>query len=243
MQWTDERLAQLPVDGGVRMRGEQMTRLETFTDAAFAFAVTLLVIMVDDVPSSYAEFMQAMLHVPAFLVCFCQMMIFWWGHHVWSRRYGMEGGWDVVFSLMLVATVLVFVYPMRVIFGAFLDSLSDGYFANQVVFGTFAQLGNMFVIYGIGFSVLAALLVVHFVRAYLFREALRLNAREVLETKSEIWAWSVVSVTGAVSALLAFVLEGPAQGYAPYVYYSLVLTLPAVSYRDAVKRRRLTAAA
>ena len=32
-----------PVEHGFRMRGLQMTRVETFTDAAFAFAVTLLV--------------------------------------------------------------------------------------------------------------------------------------------------------------------------------------------------------
>ena len=33
-------LSKLPVDGGVRQRGDQVTRLETFVDAAFAFAVT-----------------------------------------------------------------------------------------------------------------------------------------------------------------------------------------------------------
>ena len=44
MNWTDEALAALPVKQGVRLRGLEMTRLETFCDAAFAFAVTLLVI-------------------------------------------------------------------------------------------------------------------------------------------------------------------------------------------------------
>lgn len=31
-------LTQLPVEDGFRMRGQQVTRLETFVDAAFAFA-------------------------------------------------------------------------------------------------------------------------------------------------------------------------------------------------------------
>jgi hypothetical protein len=35
---------------GFRLRGEEMTRIETFTDAAFAFAVSLLVIAGDTVP-------------------------------------------------------------------------------------------------------------------------------------------------------------------------------------------------
>ena len=33
-----------PVEGGFRMRGLEMTRIEVFVDAAFAFAVTMLVI-------------------------------------------------------------------------------------------------------------------------------------------------------------------------------------------------------
>ena len=48
-------LSKLPVDGGVRQRGDQVTRLETFVDAAFAFAVTLLVVSFDAMPSSFAE--------------------------------------------------------------------------------------------------------------------------------------------------------------------------------------------
>ena len=51
-RWTNEALASLPDKNGIRQRGMDMTRLETFTDAAFAFAVTLLVISVDDVPGN-----------------------------------------------------------------------------------------------------------------------------------------------------------------------------------------------
>ena len=35
-----------------------MTRLETFVDAAFAFAVTLLVISIDNIPDSYDDFIE-----------------------------------------------------------------------------------------------------------------------------------------------------------------------------------------
>jgi uncharacterized membrane protein len=43
-------LSTLPVEGSVRQRGEQVTRLETFVDAAFAFAMTLLVVSFDAMP-------------------------------------------------------------------------------------------------------------------------------------------------------------------------------------------------
>ena len=48
-------LTDLPTEQGMRLRGLAMTRIETFADAAFAFAVTLLVISVDDVPRSFEE--------------------------------------------------------------------------------------------------------------------------------------------------------------------------------------------
>ncbi|MFP6838146.1 MAG: hypothetical protein VB962_00970 [Pseudohongiellaceae bacterium] len=39
-------------DDGRTMRGENMTRIETFVDAAFAFAFTMLVISIDEIPRS-----------------------------------------------------------------------------------------------------------------------------------------------------------------------------------------------
>ena len=40
----------LPRLNGFRLRGMQMTRLETFIDAAFAFAITMLVIAAQQIP-------------------------------------------------------------------------------------------------------------------------------------------------------------------------------------------------
>ena len=60
-------LSKLPVEGGVRQRGEQVTRLETFVDAAFAFAMTLLVVSFDAMPDSFAELYDALRRLPAFL--------------------------------------------------------------------------------------------------------------------------------------------------------------------------------
>ena len=45
--FTPALLATLPVKDGFRLRGLDMTRIETFTDAAFAFALTLLIIAGD----------------------------------------------------------------------------------------------------------------------------------------------------------------------------------------------------
>ena len=96
------RLDQLPNVGGFRLRGTQMTRIETFTDAAFAFAVTLLVVSIDAIPSSYNDLVLALQGVPAFAISFALLFMFWHAHHDWSRRYGLNDFLTVVLSGVLV---------------------------------------------------------------------------------------------------------------------------------------------
>ncbi len=60
-------LDSLPRLRGFRLRGMQMTRLETFIDAAFAFAISMLVIAANQVPDNIEELLGAFRHVPAFV--------------------------------------------------------------------------------------------------------------------------------------------------------------------------------
>ena len=55
---------------GFRRRGDRTTRLEAFVDAAFAFALSLMVIAVGSVPRSPEELSVALKGVPAFAACF-----------------------------------------------------------------------------------------------------------------------------------------------------------------------------
>ena len=50
IQLTREFVDRCPVENDFRLRGLEMTRIEVFVDAAFAFAVTLLVISFDAIP-------------------------------------------------------------------------------------------------------------------------------------------------------------------------------------------------
>ena len=93
-----------------------MTRLETFTDAAFAFAVTLLVVGGgDSVPANFTEMVLALKQVPAFAASFANIMLFWYAHHVWSRRFGLDDTASIFLSLVLIFVVLIYVYPLKAI--------------------------------------------------------------------------------------------------------------------------------
>ena len=96
---------------GFRERGQQVTRLEAFVDAAYAFSVTLLVISLDAIPDSIPALIEALKGIPAFAASFAQIAFFWYSHASWSRRYGMNDGAGVWLSLLLVFLVLVFCTP------------------------------------------------------------------------------------------------------------------------------------
>src|SRR3954464_4303569 len=76
----------LPRLNGFRLRGLDMTRLETFIDAAFAFAVTMMVIASGQVPDNVTALLDAFRNVPAFVASVAVLSIFWRGHWLWSRR-------------------------------------------------------------------------------------------------------------------------------------------------------------
>ena len=206
---------------GVRLRGLEMTRLETFADAAFAFAITLLVISIDSIPSSYAELIEALKRAPAFLLCFAQIMIFWAGHRRWSRWYGLEDTLSTLITLALVFLILVFVYPLKIIFSGLLAWMTSNWLPFDFRVASVSELTGVFTIYGVAFATLAGSMVLLYWRALGCREALGLNALETLRTKEEIAAWSVVALTGVASALVASLAPPRIAVYSGFLYFVL----------------------
>jgi hypothetical protein len=79
-------LDELPTLRGFRLRGLEMTRLETFVDAAFAFAISMLVIAAQQIPDNIQALLAAFKNVPTFVCSIAVLGIFWRGHWLWSRR-------------------------------------------------------------------------------------------------------------------------------------------------------------
>src|ERR1700730_15719096 len=99
----------LPRLRGFRLRGMEMTRLETFIDAAFAFAISMLVIAAQQIPDDIASLLAAFKNVPTFICSIAVLSIFWRGHWLWSRRYGLEDGVSIFISWALIVTILIFI--------------------------------------------------------------------------------------------------------------------------------------
>src|SRR5258705_615006 len=133
----------LPRLRGFRLRGMQMTRLETFIDAAFAFAISMLVIAAQQIPDNIVALLAAFKNVPTFVCSIAVLGIFWRGHWLWSRRYGLEDGMSIFISWALIGTILIFIYPLKAVFGAVWYMLSNGEGGHRVsLHTTEAQAGT-----------------------------------------------------------------------------------------------------
>jgi uncharacterized membrane protein len=229
----------LPRLRGFRLRGMEMTRLETFIDATFAFAISILVIAASRVPENIDELLAAFKNVPAFVTSIAVIGIFWRGHWLWSRRYGLEDGISTLISWAMIVTMLVYIYPLRAIHGAMWYLLSDGRVGDRLgLHATETQERTVFAIFALGLIAIALEIVLLNLRSWQLREPLRLNAREQLMTWREITGWSIPVGVGIVSLILSFTLPINEIEWAGWAYFSMILLVPLHSlyHRRPMKR-------
>ncbi len=250
-------LETLPVKDGFRLRGLEMTRIETFTDAAFAFALTLLVIANNDLPKDLQGMRTILRDVPTFIASATLLMVFWQGHNTWSRRFGLDDARTIQLSVALVMTVLVYVYPLRYVasslftflgwvtcvpIGADIPCRTEMATARGAVLEISAQhdVNALFVIYGVGFVAIGLVLVLLNAHALSQRHELRLNAIEEHQTRTEIVGWSVLCAVGVLSVIVALMDSFP--GAPGFVYMILSVFMPVYHTKRSRERDRLLAA-
>lgn len=228
---------------GFRLRGLSTTRIEAFTDAAFAFALTLLVISFQP-PTSFAELRAALAGIPPFLLSATMLMMFWWGHHQWSRRYGLDDLRTLILSCLLVFTVLIYVYPLRFMFTllmAWIGRAAGWELPAGASVGEVGDVNRLFVLYGIGFTAMAASLVLLNLHAWRQREALGLDAVERHETRSVLGAWTILAATGVLSTIVGLIAPPWLPGLPGWLYALLSIVMPIYGRTRSRRRIALTA--
>lgn len=225
------------LDAGFRTRGSEVSRVEGFSDAAFAFAVTLLVISLE-VPRSFEELLDVMRGLPAFAASFATLVWVWFAHYKYFRRYGLEDRVTIALNSALLFVVMFYVYPLK-----FLFTIVLGLFTGIRPKGTGSisspHVDDLLIIYGLGFIAVFGLLALMNWRAHAMRAALELNELEQLITRQEIARCIGVAGVGALSVALAIPLEGGAAGIAGFVYVLIGVVEFVVGYRYGRRREAL----
>ncbi len=199
-----------------------MTRIETFVDAAFAFAFTMLVISIDEIPKSPPELFELSRDIPAFVFSALIIGAVWLAHAKWSRTFGLQDSITVYLSLALVILMLVFVYPIKLMMQATVLSISLKYGIQVFDNGLFDDVGwadgtvaGLFVYVAVGLISLGSIIIAFYQNALRYGKELHITL-----------AWSLVIATAMVSLVVALVSDEVVVAGAGYLYFSLFVTIP-----------------
>jgi uncharacterized membrane protein len=183
---------------------EAAKRLDAFVDAAFAFAVTLLVIAGAEGPSNLAALGAAMGRIPASLGAFALIAMFWLAYRDFGRMAPRRDSLSSLNGLAIVFVVLVYVFPLRMLVESGFVWISGGRLPGEVIIHTLGDLRLLFRIYGLGFVTLAGLFVTLYVHAARSPHRLGVSAEDAATAASTAQIWIIVASGGLLSALLTF---------------------------------------
>ncbi len=178
-----------PVDG-FRWRGHEVTRIEGFSDAVFGFATTLLIVSLE-VPKTSTELLTAMRGFSAFVVTFVILAGIWYSQYTFFRRYGLEDRVTVVLNLVLLFTVLFFVYPLKFLFSVMMVDPTLHHLMVQTPHGLEKAVlpqhrAVIFLIFGAGFASVFTVFLLLYRHAYSKAAELDLNEFEIFETRHSV---------------------------------------------------------
>ncbi|HUS19181.1 MAG TPA: TMEM175 family protein [Terriglobales bacterium] len=212
----------LLTDKNFRWRGGEMTRIEAFADAVFAFAVTLLVVALE-VPHTFEELTNAMKGFGAFAICFALLAMVWHHHVKFFRRYGLQTLWASILNCALLFVVLFYVYPLKFLFTFLVGSFTGGRLlphgpVNAPMLQAQHEVTTLMVIYGLGFAAVFLILLLMYRHAYHLRHELELDPLEIHMTKYEMINHAAMVGFGVISAFMALVLPPRFVGIAGMFY-------------------------
>ena len=215
----------------LNLRKHRISRLEEFSDAVFGFALTLLVITAD-VPRNYSQLVNLFQGVPAFACCFALLLWIWHEHDSFFERYPLRDGPTTVLNGMLLFSVLLYIYPLKFMFDAFMHQVFRLQTNPPIVPMSLPELARASMLYGFGFFILMTLFALMYVHAHRRRVELGMTELAAFDARAQAGAHLVSAGVGLFAMLFAllapprlaflspssFVLMGPGHwAYANWI--------------------------
>ncbi|GAB3339336.1 hypothetical protein GCM10027429_25550 [Marivirga atlantica] len=194
-----------------RYRGEEQTRIETFSDAVFALAVTLMVLS-STVPNTFADLQKSLADVVPFGICIVLLSVIWFQHYIFFIRYGFRDVKIVAINTILLFLVLIYVYPLKFLFkflfGMYSALLTDdretfNYLNTEVI--NSSEMSSLLFIYGIGAMLIFLVLAWMYALANSRRRAIGLNTVEVFLTRTGIYNNLLMAAVPFISCIITLI--------------------------------------
>lgn len=195
-----------------RHRGEEPGRLENFSDALFALAITLLLISTSP-PNNFMQVKRFVIDLIPFIICVTFLVLIWHEHFVFYYRYGLRNAKMITLNALFLALVLFYVYPLK--FLTKLIKFPISYVLNDdVLFNELRGMisGNdmqdLMIIYGFGAASVFFVLVLMYRYALKNAVELELNEIEIFDTRVSIRTNLLMGIVPIVSVLMAVIFYG-----------------------------------
>ena len=198
------------LDPNFRYRGLNQTRIETFSDAVFAVAFTLVVLS-SAVPETFSELRKSIHDIIPSFICIVLIVVIWYQHYVYYLRYGLQNTKTVTINTFLLFLLLIYVYPLKFLarflvelYGGLIFGRPDNFMNN---FGGEMNSENMTLLmtaYGAGATLIFMSMTWLYREAYKKREELELNEYETFSTKVSLWQNLLMSTIPFLSTIVAF---------------------------------------
>lgn len=201
------------------IRNREISRLEGFSDAVFAFAATLLVVSLE-VPRDFATLIGQLYGFVAFAITFGVLITLWTIHNAFFRRYALCDGWTIAFNSALLFVVLFYVFPLRFLTESFVGGVL-GIGSSGITVTSEAELRQLFMLYSAGFAAVFAFVSLLYMHAWRVRDALGLTAFQAWEAAHLSRHYLLFFLVSLLSILVAALGIGLGFGFPGLVYVLL----------------------
>ncbi|HVO73243.1 MAG TPA: TMEM175 family protein [Ignavibacteriaceae bacterium] len=193
----------------------EVNRLETFSDAVFAFAATLLVVALE-VPDSFQELVAELKGFIAFALSFTALILIWSVHNAIFRRYGVQDRTMIILNGCLLFVVLFYVYPLKFVS----ENLVKSFFKlseSGSGIKTLDDLSLLFELYSAGF--VAVFLCISLMYRHIYKKfGDTFEKSEISSARFHFRHYMIFVLVGILSIILAWSGIGLIFGLPGFIY-------------------------